>query len=1298
MPNLQSLRLDWCSDEKYDINGIIDTSKNFSKLKTLKTLYVPDHVIAPLLKMSPGLEEIKIHATHHHTNKPVMAVSDLNLSHLKELRAEDLELSNLSIKDIIAKATNIETIDLKNIRDTVVQNESILPAYQSLKNIAINSFSSAKELLPEILKQAPAVEILSIEDAPAETVYNAKLPNLKIFSLSSPNGNNVDEKSIDAFRLFDMLSHSDKLENLSIKNYNPSPFINDAMIDPHANTTNFLHLTDLGFHHSESDSGNLLMKLILNASNLRSLGLEHEQSSLKNSDILLALPKNLNYFGAKIDSNVINSSFSKLISKGLNQLKALTVNSDIVNDVSETISGSLKQTNLPALNSLTLENMNIDHDSQIKIKNEFPNANLHHMADEPKKNKKFADDLFDDKRMFKAKSNSADLYGMTIPHGKVKHDGLSTLDARTDGLSNYFIFDLEQYFLDKPHQHLNENNYRIEILTDITSDENDKKLVAFEDKLSTIEEIYNVPQYNNLYAKYKKSYENEKGIYFGTKKYDFYSDGWVPLPSLSANEELLGIQSDVPVSVGYCKDRNLYYVKLDTNTGYAPKCDISFIVKSKILNFDTTNIPVDIIKINPYYKNLTFTLDSNRNLKLEFHDDETRQHFTNLSKDRLISELAGFFNSFGSDSLTSNTPSLDNNLLNAIIHDKQGSCRHRAFAFKAIMDQLAPDLHCRISRSDCHESVEIYYEKQWYSVSIGGSLGLVEVQKINQEELDKTVVATAEEETPTFINEMRTDNAGTKKIYKTATVNVDSDNTEDQKIKSDDANDVASINTPVSFDDYISNALLKIENSENVSLNERNLLLFIRSGNDACKINAELMRYLAKNNRRHFYLDSLGDVTKKSIKIEPNGKYEIIDSLLIKYLQQAEPGDVITINWSDFKTSYVGYNTIIDKIRKLGSTYIKPGVIVIGLLENEKAHEMREDFYSRFAVKVEYPKTLSLTNDIYSQRIVEEPSTTPNDQAKVINLYGGDHWKQDLLGVINIDGVELNLKEGSLIKAIKDGVKHIKLVNAPWEDREFQLFWSTCLATKIIPFNDTEYAIPDDLTITRTESACKLGGDYTLETLNPENQSQWEYSLNFSTMSRYFSLYRCKGSAIHNESGLLEKFAMEHPNQVMSILVTSKLSDFEWERFITRANELHVNMRLIVPDYITMPSAMLIRFTAARNTTSSDHANDSKSVNDSIKNDVVFSSDLDYAEAELRKKYHIDTVIPVNEKLGYQDLIESTKVIFSDKDQLPSFTSVNGTMWNDLLKNKTVLLKGKLSHDLAMKIGTLYFQPSIFVY
>lgn len=69
--------------------------------------------------------------------------------------------------------------------------------------------------------------------------------------------------------------------------------------------------------------------------------------------------------------------------------------------------------------------------------------------------------------------------------------------------------------------------------------------------------------------------------------------------------------------------------------------------------------------------------------------------------------------------------------LDALIQQRKGACRHRAIAFKYLMERDYPDIPVRIISNDCHMYVEVNYNNQWIKTDLGGYAANLEVDESN---------------------------------------------------------------------------------------------------------------------------------------------------------------------------------------------------------------------------------------------------------------------------------------------------------------------------------------------------------------------------------------------------------------------------------------------------------------------------------------------------------------------------------------------------------------------------------------
>lgn len=190
-----------------------------------------------------------------------------------------------------------------------------------------------------------------------------------------------------------------------------------------------------------------------------------------------------------------------------------------------------------------------------------------------------------------------------------------------------------------------------------------------------------------LFVKFDKAEEDkENDSYFGRFKLEL-STQWQPLPSVSANETLQDfyLSSNDEVEITQSAVNGFHYIRLK-NTTDADKTQSVMI--ETILSCPKSTLT---------FKDLPEKIKNIAKEFISFREDEK-----------------------GLDVSTNENANLSpQQLLNKIIEQRAGSCRHRSIAFKASMAKL-PQVPVQIIKNKIHMYPEIFHNGMWVRCDLGG--------------------------------------------------------------------------------------------------------------------------------------------------------------------------------------------------------------------------------------------------------------------------------------------------------------------------------------------------------------------------------------------------------------------------------------------------------------------------------------------------------------------------------------------------------------------------------------------------
>ncbi len=768
-----------------------------------------------------------------------------------------------------------------------------------------------------------------------------------------------------------------------------------------------------------------------------------------------------------------------------------------------------------------------------------------------------------------------------------------------------------QLFTYKKNGYPKPSQYRLKIHTDIEVGET----VKYKTVVPIIVSQTNIlASDKNIKSIYDSTYADSEDIFHGKfmLPQPLEANEWIPLPSLSSQDIIVDFACSIDLELGYCEEEKLLYVS--SRKKITEPISISFLIQS------TPQTVYDQKLMYDYVKGLRFSLDGH------LENNFAYRNIMNLSIPERTATLVQFCQQMtpGVTHIETNTSEIQK--LNALVMQNKGLCRHKSLLFMALAKELGINAHA-IS-NDCHEFVEISRDDNtWQTIDLGGGVGDLKILPLDE--------SPHEEKKPETLTLSPNNPFITWDTAKSNAKNVDE-----------------------YFHHLITEAMTLPEH-------ERNILVALDK-DQIEDFHSNLTRYFHKIKKQTFYLNTLGDVSEKTATVTDQDELQEQDSHLIQFVKQAKAGDALITNWSDYKSAFVGYNTIMDEERKLKTTDIPPGVMTIALLDKAKANKLSEDFYSRCRLTSDYPGFPRAARE-------ELEADAPFHK---IEFYDND-WKAVLLGQIQIKGKQYKFAEAELAQAIAKKSPGLLLQNAPWHLVEFRLFMEELLQKKSVIINGKSYALGENFQIRSINEPYVLNNDQ-LQVLSKEENHLFDYALNSETYPYFFKYYTCQDKQLYLKSGwIAERDKVEHTN--LSLLVTETLTPSQWARLLKTAKENGCILKLTLAPGVTLPEAIMHK----------PPKFDEEPLNQQVK--VIVTNNLDLCEEENFEKNAL--VISINHKTRFGDLFESIKQLPSSTKKDLLFESHISDVWKKLESGKTVILKGSLSPLLAKRMETLFLSP-----
>lgn len=501
------------------------------------------------------------------------------------------------------------------------------------------------------------------------------------------------------------------------------------------------------------------------------------------------------------------------------------------------------------------------------------------------------------------------------------------LDANTG--SNKQNLSAQRVFVEKYSGHPPVNLYRKFIYADVDVNADGVNLVNAKVSITP----YSIASKNdNCEEIYRAQYQKDDKTFLGTKVLPAGLNDWIPLTSLTPHDKLLHINTipNIEFDLGYDAENAIYYIK--PKYPLTQPITLSYIIeadlKAKIIPWNLSQF----VGIGGEYFELINNLRLQENGELQNND--AKRKFCQLPLDIQQNALIDYFRSFSEKAITSPKNQVD--LVNTIIQERAGVCRHRSTAYMALAKALKLPTHA--IENDVHIFVEIKKDNAWHTVDLGGGYANITIHPIPALPVfNSTKMTTNFSPDKSVLPDNNALPANKVDLHKPIL-----ELAKDNRFR---VWDTVSIKTDT-MGDYVKQLL---ERTDKLPPGQKNVLSVF----DRTQLESFSTALLQNKETNCYYLSDLNNVSLRRAVIKENGGHDYHDSELATFIKNAKPGDVLLVNWTEFDDSQVGYNTIISSSRSIKGIPIPDGVIVMGVLDRNQV--MGEDFYSRIRLVSECP-------------------------------------------------------------------------------------------------------------------------------------------------------------------------------------------------------------------------------------------------------------------------------------------------------------------------------------------------------
>ncbi|MBL7481355.1 hypothetical protein [Legionella bononiensis] len=695
---------------------------------------------------------------------------------------------------------------------------------------------------------------------------------------------------------------------------------------------------------------------------------------------------------------------------------------------------------------------------------------------------------------------------------------------------------------------------------------------------------------------------------------------WIQVPALSMDDEL----------VYYANSTADFELKKDKYSGYyfikfnkpALSCVFNYIIHSSESVDDTLNHDVPEEHLDWLSK---CTFDLNGRL---IHSSEY-QKLRALDYDQRVQALASFCR-FPDTSSAHNITGDAIDLLNGLIHQRAGVCRHRAQLFVAMAESL--DIDAALISNDVHEFVKVRDGNRRYSLDLGGGAAqLIDLPMPALSNLaDKQSHLTQAEQL------LKQEQDAKKKVKKHFIPL-----TEDNRFQTWN-------NLPLVAHD----AAELVEALTAKEACARQWLIF------KDKQGLEALHQESTQYPNCFFSRDLDTLKLESLRID-KGKDTKVDSPLSLFIKTAasNPNETYTwfINWSDPKARHVGLNSVIDNDgRNLDGLVIPSNVHIVVATDQTSASKMGDDFYSRF-------DAISQAPDLPAMKLPEIMVNQPINESDIL-FPSPLTWETVLLGRPTLDNGILDMIPGALMTASVTKAEQLTLHNAPFEDPKFRFFINELMRSKRFFFNGEWHQLSEQVHFNFVTPDLST---YPL-IIAPGEHLNYTRVVNQNTYPLLFNQYKIGADQrLKPQVGFLES------DSSIKLIITEHLTEIQWYNLLKEAKEKNCALSIQTTPDVFIPDPLRSLVT----------------VGPPLKNnDTLFiTTDLDAVQDAKVDEQAI--VINVDLKTNFNQLFYH--VSLNNRE----FNGQETELLNAIKTGKPVILKGRFSVTLAQQLQTLFVDP-----
>ena len=732
---------------------------------------------------------------------------------------------------------------------------------------------------------------------------------------------------------------------------------------------------------------------------------------------------------------------------------------------------------------------------------------------------------------------------------------------------------------------------------------------------------------------------------------------WHPLASLSPQEIMVEFESTTPVELQYSLRDNLFYVRTTSPVDETVSIRFTVFVPNEILIAASLD---DRVYVNDI-RLLPTIIQQKMTEFLAYHDEGA------LTFDAPTTERRG------------------SDYLKAIIEQKKGACRHRAFAFMQWMKAEMPSYATRIIYNDCHAFAEVLINTRWQRCDLGGHVAELHIDdpRTYEPQLDITSMDNSRSNHSNDDSELNYAD-----LRPTPTTHPD---VQGKKLKK---RQFASLlkTWDLPQQDAINAASFL---NQCIHAKDKKYLIECELAVEVDALQVLFIDYCQRNNHPFYYIHSPEDLRcsadfidrqESDIGLFKQGPGGPLHHYLTQTYSAERPAPILLINYGQFSpTERAKHNALLDETRMADGTKLPDNLVIIGLIHpNDRCAKPGADFYSRFAQdRSTLPPSLKEVHTVIYHWQDLIPRTTALgagvSASYCIDLYQSSDWKERLLGRWLPKGDVWHYQEGKLQHALREGRRNIHINNGAWDDEDFCRFWKEALTTKrivhsqrIIDLTDIHFTQNNGYDWTNLKTRCQVG---SIDLASSEALIDSDIkALNPGCLSDFFTHYQINPPHLTSVQG----FIQHAKGTVLPVLLTRAITTDAWAMLLDECIEHSVTLKVYSAPGISLPEVLF-----------EDEMHSSLALRETKHTQLILSADPDIATLEWVKSQHSPQIIDISE-CEPSDLLIKTTITKRDRECL--FTQKSAALIEGLDHGNTMILKGHFSMALADALAPLLIE------